>query len=86
MIHQANDVLAHRFAHVCLRVVRLSALAMTAAIKCDDVVVRPEMIEPLRTPVVIGSRRKAVDQHNGLALAVFLEINLHAVRIEVGHR
>ena len=86
MIHQTDHIVAHRLAAVRRRIVRLAALAVTAAIERDDAIVRRERVEPTAAPVMLRARRKPMHQHDRFALPVFLEINLHAIGIEISHR
>jgi hypothetical protein len=84
MVHQTQDILGHVLAAVGLRVVRLVARAVAAAVQGDDPSHRLEGLHPVGGyPVALQAAGEAVHQNDGLPLAKGLVVNLHAVGIKV---
>ncbi len=86
VIEQPDHVVAHRLAAVRRRIVRLAAIPVTAAIERNDAMAPGQRRDPISSPVMLRTRREAMHQHDGLAAPLLLEMNLHAIGIEVSHR
>jgi hypothetical protein len=88
MIHQRRDVARHDADMVLLGVVELAGIAMAAIVERDDAAaVFLQLRNPGRIdPVDILARRKAMHQHDRIALALVEIGNFNSAVVKARHR
>src|SRR6185437_584577 len=87
MIHQRDDVARHDGNRIFRGLVELGGLAMAAIIERDDAAaVLPQLRDPGRIdPVDVLGRRKAVHEHDRIALALIEIGNFDIAMVEARH-
>ncbi len=79
MVQESDNIVRHLVTAVGLRVIRLPALAVPAAIECDHLPHGTECVYPTcRDPVALEAAGEAVDKNDRLPFAEHLVMHWYA--------